>query len=92
MPRLSMRCYAVFDTVAEVLVGSVMLAHNDAAASRAFSAGVLNPQAQLGNSPEDFRLLLLGEITDFGVITPFDPSVVITGREVIERARGGADS
>lgn len=87
MPRLAMKLYVIFDVIAETLVGSVMLAPNDGAASRAFARAVLDPQ-QLGANPKDYRLLFVGEISDFGDVTGADPSIVVTGAEVLERAKG----
>lgn len=89
MPRVALKMYAIFDTVAEVLVGSVMLANNDATATRAFAAAVLNPQQAIGQNPRDFRLLRLGEVSDFGDVTPEDPTIVVLGSEILERAKEG---
>lgn len=89
MPRSSSKMYVIFDSVAECLVGSVMLAPNDQAASRAFAVAVLNPQSSVGENPGDFRLLRLGEVSDFGDITAEDPTIVVLGSEVMERAKGG---
>lgn len=89
MPRKALRMYVIFDTVAETLVGSIMLAPNDLAASRAFAGACLNTQGPIAENPSDYRLLRVGEVSDFGDVSPEDPTIVILGSEVAERAKGG---
>lgn len=79
--RGAKRLYVVFDAVAETVVGSVMIAPNDLAAKRAFTEAI-----QKGGFPvaEDYRLLGIGEVTDYGDVTPFDPATIVTGAEVVQ--------
>lgn len=82
MPRSNLKLYVVYDVIAEIVSGPVMPAINDLSAQRAFAQAVLDPQS-LGKNPEDYRLLRIGEIGDFGDVTPEDPTVVVTGAEVV---------
>jgi len=73
--------YAVYDLVAETIVGGVIQENQDAPAIRAFADALVNPQSLLGQHPRDFNLMLLGSIVSDGTIVPASggPVVVATG-------------
>lgn len=93
MPRKDHSLYTIFDTVAEMVRGPVILGINDLAATRAFAQGIL--EGDLKVNAEDYRLLRIGTISDFGEITPEDPATIVTGAEVLEtyrqRMKGGSE-
>lgn len=90
MPRTPHKLYQVFDTVAEVVLGPIMVALNDQVASRDFARWIMSGELKM--APEDFRLLRLGTMDDFGSITPEEPTVVITGAQVLATLKSRSDA
>ncbi|AYP28713.1 MAG: DNA binding protein [Microviridae sp.] len=88
MARVNQRLFLVWDSEAETIQGSVMVAVNEVVAKRAFVAAIEGEKAF--PFPEAMRLLLVGEITDYGEITPFNPSIVVTGSEVVQTLKDNA--
>ncbi|AYP28825.1 MAG: hypothetical protein [Microviridae sp.] len=88
MPRVNQRLFLVWDSEAETIVGSVMVAVNEVVAKRAFVAGIEKNREE--PFAEASRLLLVGEITDYGEITPCTPAIVITGAEVLQTLKDNA--
>lgn len=82
MSRVNPRLYQVFDTCAELVIGPIMLCLNDQMATREFAKWIA--RGELKEHYQDYRLLRLGTIDDFGHIEPEDPSVVITGVQTME--------
>jgi len=58
--------YAVFDKLAQQVIGGLHLLANDAAAVRFFSDILQEPNSRLAGHPEDYELISLGELKYFG--------------------------
>lgn len=76
--------YAIYDTVANELVGTVKLHihKHPAAAVRFFSDVAADKNTSIGQHPQDYNLLCLGYLTLENNIEPVKPDdqVVITGQ------------
>lgn len=85
--------YTLYDHVAETIIGSVMPFAREAAAIRAYNDLRKDQNTQLGQHPNDFLLLHVGEIdTSTGAILPKTaPEVVDTGASA-DGANDGAIS
>lgn len=77
MPR---QIYAVYDNVAEEIVGGLHLHPHQAPAIRMFSDVAKLPNSQIGLHPADFDLLLLGTLLDDNTIESAKKNIpIITG-------------
>lgn len=63
-----MKIYAIYDTVAEEIVGRVFGAAADAAAVRLFTDLLSDKQTAQGTHPTDYNLLRVAEITNGGAL------------------------
>lgn len=70
------KIYAVYDAVAQEMIGPLMVLPNDAAARRIFQDAVTNEQSSLAAHPDDYSLCRLGEIdTESGNINGINSEV-----------------
>lgn len=77
MPR---QIYAIYDNVAEEIIGGLHLHPHQAPAIRMFGDIAKLPNSQIGMHPQDFDLLLLGTLLDDNSIEPSKRVVpIITG-------------
>lgn len=77
--------YAVYDKLAHELVGNIFTTQHDAAAIRAFSEALQNPNSLIAKHPKDFQLISFGRLicTDNGPsISPLIDNGVFTFRVV----------
>lgn len=60
------KIYAIFDTVAQMIVGQLLLCKADAQAVRAFADAVNDkaPQNMIHSHPDDYQLLCLGTLME----------------------------
>lgn len=65
MPR---QIYAIYDNVAEAIIGGLHLHPHQAPAIRMFSDVATMPNSQIALHPADFDLLLLGTLLDDNTI------------------------
>lgn len=70
--------YAIFDNVADAIIGGLHLHPHGAPAIRMFSDVALMPDSQIGRHPNDFDLLRLGQLNEDSTITP-EKEVIMTG-------------
>lgn len=70
--------YALFDNVANAIVGGLILHYHDAPAIRTYTDIANIPESTVGMHPQDYDLLDLGTINDNGIITA-DRRTVLTG-------------
>lgn len=59
--------YAVYDKVAQEIVGGLMAFTHDAPVIRIFVDGLADPSTSLNKHPEDFELVSLGTLTGLDV-------------------------
>lgn len=80
------RIYTLYDAVAGMIDGPLLLVNRDGPAIREFYAVLANPQTGPGRHPGDYNLICLGDISDEGDISPAagGPSVVATGVSWVE--------
>lgn len=74
--------YVVIDDIAESVVGSMLVFHNDVLAVRFMQDLVRDPQSALQKHPSDVRMLAIGMMdqTSGTIVEAFKkPRVVITG-------------
>lgn len=70
--------YAILDTVANALVGTIFIHRVDAAAIRMFGDIASRNDTIVGMHPRDFHLVTLGRLTDDNQIIAA-PRVILTG-------------
>lgn len=80
------RVYSIYDVVAGLIVGPLMLVNRDGPAIREFYGALADPQSSLSKHPGDYNLLCLGDISDVGDLSPMvgGPCVVATGVSWVE--------
>lgn len=72
--------YALYDNVAKAIIGGLSLHYHDAPAIRMYSDIATMPQSTVGMHPADYDLLHIGSLSDEGIITPVNRTV-ITGAQ-----------
>lgn len=70
--------YAILDTVANAIVGSIFIHRADAAAIRMFGDIASRTDTLVGMHPRDFHLVTLGRLTDDNEIIAA-PRLILTG-------------
>lgn len=75
------RLYAVLDTVADAIVGGLLMFPHDAPAVRFFGDLCADPQTGVSRHVEDHSLVCLGAITDENQLVSLDREVVISGSQ-----------
>lgn len=76
------RIYALYDLVAESIVGQMFTMKSDGPAVRAFQDTLLNPEHTISKYKKDYVLICFGTI-EKDVLVPFPtPQVVITGEAI----------
>lgn len=70
--------FAILDTVANALIGGLLLHKHEAAAVRFYSDVATMKDSQIARHPQDFNLLQLGYLDDEHQLVP-DYRVVLTG-------------
>lgn len=70
--------YAVYDNVAESIIGGLQLHYHDAPAIRMYSDIANMPNSTIGMHPQDYDLLDLGTLNDNATVTP-ERRTVLTG-------------
>lgn len=90
---LEKRIYAIFDKVAEQMIGPMVVLPNDPAARRMFQDALLGEGSNLATHPADYSLFFLGTVnTDTGAITPaptekpFGGVPLVTGETIADLA------
>jgi len=76
--------YIVYDLLAKIILGGMMMARNDEVARRAFYEALKAKDSPLAAHPADYELWCIGEInTNTAVITPHLDTAnrVATGKE-----------
>lgn len=73
------RIYAIYDNVAEAIIGGLHLHSNAAPAIRMFGDVALMPNSSVQLHPSDFDLIQLGTIQEDGTITESTRTLVLTG-------------
>lgn len=83
---MSRKIYSLYDGVAGMLDGQLMLVNRDGPAIRAFFDALGRADTLPGQHPGDYSLVCLGTIEDNGVIVPESsgPCVVATGVSWVE--------
>lgn len=77
MPR---QIYAIYDNVAEAIIGGLHLHPHQAPAVRMFGDIAKLPNSQIALHPQDFDLLMLGTLLDDNTIEPAKKVIpIITG-------------
>lgn len=71
--------YAVYDNVAQAVIGGLQLHYHDAPAIRMYSDIAHMPESTIGMHPQDYDLLDLGTLTD-------DPEIYSARRTVLTGA------
>lgn len=90
-----MRLYAVYDTVAETVLGGIQMAPTDGVAVRAFSDAIVSDE-QLKQHPGDYCLLFLGDLDlHTGTLVersgvPVEEKVIMSGRVAYDMRQGAA--
>jgi hypothetical protein len=72
------KIFAIYDNLAETIIGGLHVFKHDAAAVRFFGDLLADPQTLLARHPADHELFCLGEVYESGVINA-EVRVVITG-------------
>jgi hypothetical protein len=77
--------YAIYDTRAAEIIGSILQLHkHDAVAIRSFAEVVTTKGTSINSSPDDYQLIRLGTLdTEDGQLTDLGNDVVITARTVL---------
>lgn len=71
------RIYALYDIVAQAIVGQLMIMKHDAAAIRIFADAMTAKEPNMINQhPEDFRLITLGSILEHGTDPNYELDLV----------------
>lgn len=87
------RMYQLRDVVAGCLVGPILLERNDAPAVRSFYMAFEDPKSTLGQHPEDYELLCLGEYDDEVGVTEPGVALIATGIDWVKlQARKAEDA
>lgn len=73
MPK---QIYAIYDNVAESIIGGLHLHPHPAPAIRMFGDVAALPNSQIGLHPADFDLQLLGTLNDDNSITPHKETIL----------------
>lgn len=72
--------YAIYDKVAEEIIGGLLAFTHDAPVIRIFLDGLADPSTMLHKHPDDYELLSLGCITGLEVVPHSNgPRTVLTG-------------
>lgn len=77
------KIFAVYDRVAQDQVGPLMVFNREQAAIRIFTDGLADKSTTLGQHPDDYVLLALGELNEetAAIIGYLEPGEVVTGRQ-----------
>lgn len=73
------RIYAIYDLVANIIVGSLVLDHSDASVIRLFHDLCQDTNTAVGRHPKDYELRYVGQLANDGQLLPVTPQVVATG-------------
>lgn len=72
--------YAIFDVVAQMIIGGLQLHRHHAAAIRMFGDVASAKDTAIAQHPKDFNLIFLGQLNDDNTIMAIvPPEVVISG-------------
>lgn len=84
--------YAIFDLVANQMVGSLILLPGDAAARRYFGDGVAARGSIISSHPQDFELRAIGELDTVTLkLEPYlSQTVVMAGVDILGERVGQA--
>lgn len=73
MPKL---ITAIYDNVAQAIIGGLHLHSHSAPAIRMYGDVAVLPNSQISLHPQDFDLLLLGTLNDDNTIVPCNETIV----------------
>lgn len=72
--------YAIYDKVADMYIGGLLLHKHDAAAIRFFQDVAGLGDSLVGKHPEDFDLMLVGNLDEENKVSGHKPAVVVSGK------------
>lgn len=75
--------YAVYDLVAQAIVGTIFIQRHPAAAIRTFADVINDPQTSIAAHPEDYELRCLGYLNDKYQVTGHSKNEELADQTVI---------